>query len=207
MALLAALILVPGLANTLNMTRFYHILLFFLAPLGALGVEFLIKLVFKRKTKLEASILFLAVLIPYFLFQTSFVYEVIGSTSWSLPLSKYRMESSRLYGTYGYIDEQSAYGARWLSENAEIEYTTIYADVLGRSTALTYYGIPYEGHVEVLSNATSVATNGTVYLNRLNVVHGTIVGRYYQWNSSELSFLNNLHIIYSNGACKIYKKP
>lgn len=206
MFILVALIVVPGLAKTLNMARFYHILLFFLAPLAALGARNLINLVFKRKKQLKISILLLAVVIPYFLFQTNFIYEMVGSDSWSIPLSKYRMDSLQLYGNYRYIDEQSAFGARWLSENVDIKYTPIYADIPARSSILTYYGITYEGNVKVLSNATSVATNGTIYLNRLNVVYGTIVGGRLKWNFSEFSpILESMNKIYSNGASEIYK--
>ncbi len=206
-ALLAALILIPGLADTLNMTRFFHILLFFLAPLCALGAQFLVQLAFKQKTELAASLLLVVVMTPYFLFQTNFVYEVVGSDSWSIPLSKYRMPGLRLYGVYGYLDEQSAFGAQWLSENVETEYTTIYSDIQARGSALKYYGIPYEYQVKALSNATLVATNGTIYLNRLNVAHGKILGKYSRWNFSELYFLGTLDLAYSNGACEIYRKP
>ena len=206
-ALLAALILVPGLAESLRMTRFYHILLFFLAPLSALGAEFLVKLAFKRKTELAMSVLLLVVMIPYFLFQTNFVYEVVGSDSWSLPLSKYRMDDLRLYYIYGYIDEQSAFGAGWLAENVNFKFTPIYADVQARFSSLTYCGVTYEAQVHTLSNATIIATSGTIFLNRLNVIGEKILGTYLLWNSSEVSFLEDLHIIYSNGACEIYKKP
>lgn len=46
--LLAALVVISGLANTMNMTRFYHILLFILAPLCILGIENFVKLISKR---------------------------------------------------------------------------------------------------------------------------------------------------------------
>ena len=75
MALLGAIIVLPGLAGTLNMTRFYHIVLFFLAPLCVVGVEFLVHSVIRQKKELAVSILLLVVLVPYFLFQTNFVYE------------------------------------------------------------------------------------------------------------------------------------
>jgi len=206
-ALLGALVLVPGLAETLNMTRFYHILLFFLAPLCALGAGFLAKIAFKQKAKLAGSILLLAVLIPYFLFQTNFVYEVVGSESWSLPLSRYRWSGLKLYGSYYYVDGASIFGGQWLSENANSQYTKIYGDVQSLGSPLTYCGVTLEYHIETLSNATVVQTNGMVYLDTLNIAYGIVIGENYQWNSSELSFLNNLDLIYSNGACEIYKKP
>ena len=204
-AFLAALILVPGLANTMNMTRFYHIFLFFLAPLCVLGAEIIMNVVSKRKTEMMVSILLLAVLVPYFLFQTGFVYEVTGNDSWSVPLSKYRMPAYRLYGQLGYTTAYSIFGAEWVSENVAIEYRQIYADASARVTELRAYGSVYVGYVETLSNTTRIAANGIVYLSSLNIIEETVVGSRYMWNPSELDFLSDLNIIYSNGGCEVYK--
>ena len=48
-AFLVALIVVPGLANVLNMTRFYHILLMFLAPFCIIGMWTSVQFVFKHE--------------------------------------------------------------------------------------------------------------------------------------------------------------
>ena len=201
---LAALILVPGLANTMNMTRFYHILLLFLAPLCILGARTIMNIV-RQKKEMMVSLLLLIVLIPYFLFQVGFVYEVTGSDSWSVPLSKYRMPAYRLYGQLGYTTAYSISSAQWVSNSVAIGNTQIYADLWGRRTELRGYGAVYAGHVEVLSNTTRITANGIVYLNSLNIIEGTVVGDRYVWNTSELSFLSNLNIVYSNGGSEVYK--
>jgi uncharacterized membrane protein len=206
MAFLAMLILVPGLADTLNMTRFYHILLFFLAPFCVMGAEFIVKLLSKREKEFAVSALLLIVLVPYFLFQTGFVYEVTGSDSWSIPLSGYRMNALRLYGQYGYTDAYSVYGAQWLSENIDVENSGLYADESARSSVLTIYGMIYRGHVNGLSNITIVAANGVVYLSTLNVVDGVIPFGRLSWNTSELSSVfDDLNVVYANGGSEIYK--
>ncbi len=202
---LAALILVPGLANTMNMTRFYHILLFFLAPLCALGAKTIMNIVSRRKTEMMVSLLLLTVLVPYFLFQVGFVYEVTGNDSWSVPLSEYRMPAYRLYGQLGYTTAYSISGAEWVSENVAVEYRQIYADVWGRVTELRAYGSVYVGYVETLSNTTRIAANGIVYLSSLNIIEETVVGSRYVWNPSELDFLSDLNAVYSNGGCEVYK--
>jgi len=208
MVFLAALILVPGLANTLNMTRFYHILLFFIAPLCIMGAETIVKSVFRSEKDRIVSILLLIVLVPYFLFQTGFVYEVTRSESWSIPLSKHRMDALQLYGFYGYMDDQSVCGALWTSKNVDVEHTQIYADPFSRNNVLTIYGMIYRGYIDGLSNTTIVAGNSTVYLGRLNVVDGVIVSGRRLWNSSELSFLfSNLNEVYNNGASEVHKNP
>ena len=203
--LLVALILVPGLANTLNMTRFYHILLFFLAPLCVLGAETIVNVISKRKMEVKVSILLLVVLVPYFLFQTGFVYEVTRSESWSVSLSKYRMSASKSLGQFGYYDEYSIFGAQWLSSNVAVGYTQIYADAFSRINELRSYGMVWYGYVEILSNTTEVKPNGIVYLNSLNIIEGTVVGVRLLWNSSELHFLHDLNKIYSNGGSEVYK--
>jgi len=120
-AILISLTVVPGLANTLSMTRFYHILLMILAPFCIIGMwafsQLLFKFKFKNENKIIVSLLIVAVLVPYFLFQTNFVYEVAKTESWSIPLSEYRMNPIQLYGYYGFIDTFSVYGAQWVSSN------------------------------------------------------------------------------------------
>jgi len=205
-AFLIALIAIPGLANTMNMTRFYHVLLFFLAPLCIIGAKFIVKLVFRREKEVAVSALLVFVLVPYFLFQTSFVYEVARSESWSIPLSKYRMPAYRLYGRYGYIDACSVYGAQWLSESLNVGNSGLYADGSSRNYVLTIYGMVYRGYVNLLSNTTSVAKNGVVYLSTLNVIEGMIPFERFSWNTTELTFIfDDLSIVYANGGNIIYE--
>lgn len=207
MVLLGMLIVVPGLAETLNMTRFYHILLFFLAPFCVMGAEFIGKLLSKRKRELAVSALLLLVLVPYFLFQTEFVYEIVGSDCWSVPLSGYRMDPIRLYGHFGYTDAYSVYGAQWLSKRVNTENSTLYVDERVRDNILTMYGMIHEGYP--LSNTTIVADNGVVYLSTLNVVKEAVTfqeRQLFSWNISEISFIfDDLNMIYSNGGSEIYK--
>jgi len=206
-AFLAMLILVPGLANTLNMTRFYHILLFFLAPLCVIGASLIVKLFSKRQKEFAVFVLVLFVLVPYFLFQTNFVYEVVRSDSWSIPLSGYRMDALRLYANYGYTDAYSVYGAQWLSKNVDFTNSTVYADERTATNVLTIHAL-IAGGKRSLSNVTIVADNGVVYLSTLNVVYGVIPFGDLSWNTSELSFIfDDLNLVYTNGGSEVYKKP
>jgi len=205
MAFLAILILVPGLANTLNMSRFYHILLFFLAPLCVIGASLIVKLFSKRQKEFAVCALLLFVLVPYFLFQTNFVYEVTGTDSWSIPLSGYRMDVSRLYAHYGYTDDYSVYGAQWLSKNVDVKNSLIYADERTATNVLNIHALISRGK-HSLSNVTIVADNGVVYLSTLNVIHGVIPYGDLSWNTTDLSpVFDDLNLIYNNGGSKVYK--
>jgi uncharacterized membrane protein len=208
MGFLAVLILVPGLAGTMNMTRFYHVLLFFLAPLCVLGAETITGMIRKWNMEVKVSILLLIVLVPYFLFQTGFIYEVTRNDSWSAPLSGYRMDALRLYVQLGYSTVYSVSGAQWLSKNINVEYTQIYADLHSIDLELKAYGLIYPGYIQTLSNVTNIRANSVIYFSSLNVIEETVVGGNYLWNSSELSFLQDLNVIYSNGGSVAYKnKP
>jgi len=200
---LVALIAVPGLANTLDATRFYHILLFLLAPLCILGGATIIKIVSKRERIFWVSILLLLVLVPYFLFQTGFVYEITKSESTSVSLSKDRMSPVDLYATVGYTDAYSVFGAQWLARNVNSNQP-MYDDGSSIGNVLLTYGLTY--NINILSNVTTIETGGVIYLNTLNVEYGTIVGNVAIWNSTALSSIfNGSNLVYDNGNSLVYQ--
>jgi uncharacterized membrane protein len=202
-AFLIGLIVVPGLAGTLNMTRFYHILLFFLAPMCVLGAEFLVQLISKRPVKIGASILLVAILVPYFLFQTSFIYGITGVQSFSLPLSKHRMDAFFLRWNLGYFDDSEVVGALWMSRDANVASPKIYADAASNGLLVSYV---YTGDIEILSNVTMLQQNSLVYLNKANLVENVALGPNYMWNTTSISqTLDFADKVYSNGGCEIYQ--
>jgi uncharacterized membrane protein len=204
MALLALLIVLPNFAASFNMTRFYHILLFFLAPLFILGSETLFNILWRFKTKAYPLILILIILIPFFLYQTEFIYEVTGDESWSIPLSKYRMGAIP-YIHFGLIQEQDAFGSKWAAQNLNAERTTIYSDWPVSLFLLKNSGV---SKIEVISNPTVKHANGTLYLRRVNVEYGIVRGIENYWNLTQFSSdLNNMNKIYSNGGSEIYQSP
>jgi len=211
---LGLVIIMPGMSRTLNVTRFYHILLFILAPLCVLGSEFLTKLLFKNKNYKQnfASILLLAVLVTYFLFQSGFVYELVNNESYA-PVSLHRMDAYRLYFWSGFIDDQSVYGVKWLSTNTNFKQSHVFADLSSIRNELRTYGLIPDWYITPLSNTTIISKGQIVYLNSLNSIHnitvtGTMVaGGVYTYPTSELPFLENMSKIYTSGGAEIYKNP
>ncbi len=199
-AFLVALTVVPGLANTLNMTRFYHILLILLAPFCIIGIWTFAKVVSRKERKLLVSILVIAVLVPYFLFQANFVYEVAKSDSWSVPLSKNRMSPLRLYGDNGYIDGYSVYGAEFVSKSVPYQ-NNITADN-GLYTALTAYGLVYRGYVSELRGGIVLYPGQFMYLSYISINYEKLY-----WNGSILPVLNQTNIVYSNGGSEVRCEP
>jgi uncharacterized membrane protein len=195
----------PGFAETLNMTRFYHLILLLIAPCFAFGCFAVIDILSIRKKEVLSLILALTILVPYFLFQTNFIYEVTKTEAWSIPLSKDRMDRRRLYGIRGYVEAELVSSATWLSDNVYVNFSPIYADLISQTRILTSYGMMYSGDIRLISNTTNIPSNGVVYLNRLNNVEKIIIGRDSLWHSDELQdIFNSLDKIYCNGECEIY---
>ncbi len=202
MIILAMCILLPNFALSLQMVRFYHILLFFLAPLFAIGFIAFFEFIAKNKKKFLGSVLITTLLITYFLFQTNFVYEVTGSPSWSLSLSRYRL-GLRLHTDFGFVTEQEVFSAKWLSQNVNSDNSTIYADS-NIFSALVSYGAIYRDRLHALTNASNPHTGEFIYLGELNVVYGKVIAED-AWNTSDVLASKFLNGIYSNGNCEIYQ--
>ncbi|MCW4003206.1 MAG: DUF2206 domain-containing protein [Candidatus Bathyarchaeota archaeon] len=195
-AFLVLITIVPGLANTLSMTRFYHILLMFLAPFCIIGIWAFVQFIQKQEDKLLVSLLAVIILVPYFLFQTNFVYEVAGADSWSMPLSGYRMDPLRFYGEDGYIDSYSVYGAQWLSRNVRPEWNIV-ADS-GLFTSLTAYGLVYRGYVSGLNNYTVLRSGQFVYLSYISIGYEQSM-----WNGTLPKLVNQTDVVYCNGGSEV----
>jgi uncharacterized membrane protein len=210
MVFLGVVIVVPGMARTFNMSRFYHLLLFFLAPLMILGVTFLVKRLSRQRRELITAIFLLVVLVPYFLFQTSFIYEVTGSPSWSLPLSGYRMSAYQLYFTLGYVDDAGFSSADWVSQNLSPQNITLFADKASLTLLISYGSFPI-GEIYMLENTTTSTTlaNRTmiIYLCQMNVESKVVITEYYSYSLENLTVLTEMNKIFSNAGNEIYENP
>lgn len=198
MAIIAANILLPRMADTFLMSRFYQTALIILAPLVVLGGKTLLELIPKPNLrKLNAVILVLTVFIPLFLLQTGFVFEVTKVRSWSLPLSMYRWNNLDLYG---YITtDQEVNGAQWISKYANMTTVFIYSDPVSQNNVLLSYGMIAPDRVYYLSNVSRPTSNDLVYLANVNLINGV-------FNATQITpILANQNKVYSNGGCEIYQ--
>ena len=198
--LLILLTLVPGLANALSMTRFYHILLMILAPFCAVGIWMVSGFLFKRKKELMFVVLTVAVLVPYFLFQTNFVYEVAGTQSWSVPLSGYRMSPVQLYGYYGAMEPFSVSGVQWIAKYAPYEYNLAADNAL--YTAVPAYGLIYRGYVSELSSKVPLHSGEFVFLSYITINYDKLSS-----NGSIPLLVNQTSVVYSNGGSEVRYVP
>lgn len=204
MLLLAICIVLPRFASTMNMTRFYHIVLFFAAPFFVLGCSAFVSFLLKKRREICTVILVAGVLVPYFLFQTGFIYEVVKEQSWSVPLSRYRMDDVLLRSSFGYVDGESVSGAQWLSNKID-QRVQVLADRLSSAFELRSYGMLDPSRENMLSNTSRDEPGMLLYMDQLNVVDGKVVGNGFIWNSSDFaSILTQMDKVYSNGGCDIF---
>ena len=197
---------VPSL-NILNTTRLYHISLILLAPVAFIGGTFILS---HFRLKSSKSLCLIAIIIMgLFLFETGLIYEVTEDISYSIPLSRYRLTRSMLYGG-GYLTEvKDVFGAEWLSQNMHLKSTSVvYADSISRYFVLTSYGAISRDYVITLFNATIISgENVHVFLRTFNIEDeqlpfftggGTLEGSFN--NMSDLnSQLELFNTIYNNG--------
>ena len=181
--LILACILLPGFADPLNVTRVYHIALITLAPFCILGGEAIwlgisslwhrlrhvAQKAWVRKAEDNQGYLkfvALAVLIPYFLFTSGFIYEVTGQkvtdrvdTPYSIALSSYRLD---LAGVFYWQDGAAA---RWLSQNVTNE-VKVYVDSHS-GKILAFYEFP--GKMEQLpKDAAKLKPDSYIYFTAWN---------------------------------------
>jgi uncharacterized membrane protein len=199
-AIIAINVLLPQIANTFLMERFYQTTLIILAPLAVLGGKTIFERMLKpHHRKFAVSLLAFMVFIPLFFFQTGFVYEVAKVQSYSVPLSMYRWNALNLYEYF--VDTQEVSGAQWLQEYANLTSIFIYSDTVFQPGILTGYGLIEPGRVFELSNTTRPTSQNFIYLSNIG-----LISEGYVFNASEISpILQGQNKIYSNGECEIYK--
>jgi len=144
--ILAVCVFLPGFSASINATRFYHIALFLLAPLYILGGEAiwlgLRALRYKARpvatteenNKAFVKFVTLAVLIPYFLFTSGFIFEVTKNevidtfdSPYSIALSSHRVDVA------GVFNWQDGAGVDWLMHvtgDEDIIYTDLHGWLL-----------------------------------------------------------------------------
>lgn len=209
MMILAMNVILPGLSSTLGTERFYQTALIILAPLCISGIELDTKRRFSKNVAAEKKSLgiplTLSILLPLFLFQSGFIYEITGAESWCIPLSGHRMSEILLYERITNTPE--VLGAEWLSNNINTTDALVYADSRAKFCVLTSYGVISREQIMILTNSTSFASsNEFVYLRRINTIGGVMIRRDLTlWNITEISsVLNDQNRIYSNGNSQIY---
>jgi uncharacterized membrane protein len=210
-AILVLSVVLPNFANTLNIERLYHFVLLIAAPLCILGGEAIFGFLTKAKKEALSFSLIFVILVPFFLFQSGFIYEIAKVQDLSIPLSKYRFGLYE-YSGLGMIDDQDIFSVQWLYQNDINGSAKIYCEAgLAHNQLLPggYGMLPLNRIEEIASNTTEVEANSLVFLDWADLTYGIMGNGNFYWNTSQyvnasLSYMNQ---IYSTGQCKIYENP
>jgi uncharacterized membrane protein len=199
--ILIACMVVPSFAAGLVMSRFYHIVSFFLAPFVVLGISTIFCLIMNLGSYLPTSMvsrihthdvkskgagLFLIslILVVFFLFQVGFVYEITGDIPSSLSLSLNRLQTNPALALDiwpAQTPEQDVFSARWLSNHMDNQ-SKVYADRTSSFMVLTSYGMTPTVFLSERALAAwdyilppihgSLEKDAYIYLRELNVIYG-----------------------------------
>jgi uncharacterized membrane protein len=200
LAIIAINLLLPGIADTFLMARFYQITIIILAPLAVMGGEAIFEFVLKNRfQKFYILALVFLVFIPLFMFQTQFVYEVTGDESYSLTLSMYRWTPVRLYGYT--VSTQQVIGAQWIPQYANLSGIVVYSDYTSLSQVLQAYGLISGQYIYDLLGTTRITSSWVTYISDV-----VLINEGHLLNASLVSsIIENQNKIYSNGQCEIYE--
>jgi uncharacterized membrane protein len=204
-AIISVNILLPRLADSFLMSRFYQTTLIVLAPLAVVGGKAILEHIPRMKPRFLFPILAFVIFVPFFLFQTGFVYEVAGVQNDSLTLDMHRWDNMKLYDVI--VDSQEVLGAVWISEHANVASLSMLADIRAGYSLLTAYGLIGRGQISLLSNNTNIALRGGqfIFLRQVNAMEGKIEGMYV-FNASQISTVfENQNKVYSTDGCEIYE--
>jgi uncharacterized membrane protein len=163
---LAMCIILPFFSTHFSIMRIYHIALFFLAPCCVIGgqnifrfISKLLKSVYKPlwgggKSRFTSANFLIIILIPYFLFNSGFIFTFTDNPPSFSPLSAESYKTSNntdLKVTYLYycIPKEDFISAKWLSEHKNDRYI-IYTGFTSKKYLLTPYPLPPTERVRVL---------------------------------------------------------
>jgi uncharacterized membrane protein len=210
---------VPNFANSLNTSRFYSIVLPFLAPFFGLGAVELFYLIRKfitarflprwGKPRLSDIGVYFAtiLLILTFLFQVGLVNYATQDYPYSYTLDLDRKLNSNntdvlvSVHTFFFNDEE-VLGAKWIQE-VRNPSSMVYADLNSRARVLKSYALIADNMLIPFTNET-LPSNSLVYLKYLNIK----LGLFEPGNMSDVvPLLQVCNQIYSNGDSIVFSKP
>jgi uncharacterized membrane protein len=170
MIIIAMCIILPHFAAKINMSRIYHITLFFLAPLCILGGIATFRWLFGilRLHRFQGNHTFLKlvvilVLVPYFLFTTGLIFELTGATPTSQALSLHRAD-------FPVLSSAEIRASEWLANMAG-DHFVAYADPYG--VGVVYQWLGHRAHW-LPSAAGHIHHPSYIFLRHWNIAHNEV---------------------------------
>ena len=145
----------------------------------------------------------LCILIPFFLFQTGFVYEVTKEESYTLSLGSYRLDALA-QANLGLLTDAEVQSGNWLSQHAGFD-KLVYAD----ASSLNIFTYTQLNRAVVSFSFAKIPSGSFVYLREYNVEDGIVFtdsGQYTSLSVNQIvpSLNNDANVICSTGSCEVY---
>lgn len=207
-------IVISGFTVMMDPRRLYHLSLFILSPFCIIGFSQLYKIMFKSSTGFCLKTLSLF-LILFFLFNTSFIFEVTKDHPYSISISQETIKSSgdledkaKLYGNY--VVTQDVFSGKWLGKNMNNDKFVYRGEFIEGDPSLTIYGGIDPNSVRYFDNTTNEISNGYIQLAYANIIENVGSTWYNQlqertaYSFSEVSHIfDRKNKVYNNGGSVI----
>lgn len=198
MGIVIASIILPYLAGSLNMTRIFHVALFFLAPACIIGGIATFRLIFLKITKIknrnDTIRILSTLLVMYLLYNTGFIHEIIGyRSSLAFDPNDYQVV---------FTHTQDFISAQWLLAHTNTK--SIYGDYYTR-LFLIAYGFINKEDTRHLTNSTIPIENIPIFLRYGNILGNEIY--YKSWWESPLGIWKHVsldNVVFPRYANKVY---
>ncbi|MGZ4848543.1 MAG: DUF2206 domain-containing protein [Halobacteriota archaeon] len=179
-------IALPTLTDAVGAARIYFLASLFLAPYCVFAIESVANVIAHRSSNKDGALTLkyaalIGVLIPYFLFNSGFIFEAtenpsnfafVPSPEQSTRPLAYNELTSWSYFVQMPIAAQGVYGSTWLAKT--MGHSPVYTGQLN-SELVAYGRIPPESVIWMTPwNVPNPLVNAYVYLGPANVQHGTI---------------------------------
>lgn len=197
--ILVVSVVFPMVSTGYDLARTYLQMTAVLAVFFVFGGIFAIKYL---KLKISPNWLLIAILIPYFLSQTGFTYQIFG-----FPRSMVLNSKGEQYNLF-YIYEQEVSSAKWLKNKGEFNDNKIYSDYTGDSRLRSMVEIDASHFNQTIFLEQGSKINGYIYLRHFNVIDGMLLLNRKFKNHDIVNYqatFRGKDKIYSNGGSEVWK--
>ena len=157
------------------------------------------KKIVKNKREVQAYVIILLVLVPYFLSTTGVTYQMFGVQR-AITLNS----EGKQYDMY-YIHDQESYAGGWLEKYINPDNRKIYTDLWGTLKVADRVNVDttkFDGR----SLIEHKDINGYIYLRRRNVIDGILLNESNMYNITEYSDIFAVkNKIYGNGGSEVWR--
>ena len=219
--LMIVVIVMPALGGAINTWRSFSFALLFLAPLCIFGVQFVVETVFgslraNRGLIIKlTTIAFIVLLVPYFLFNYSFVAEIAEHpANYAFLPTQNPNGRGVVYNDYhswsymgGPTPIETVFASTWLS--GSVGKSSVFADWIRSADLVDTGNVSPHSIIDLSYIARHPSSNAYIYLGPANVQQQSVAQTFHGLNEelslSSVPELAAASRVYDNGLCEVYR--